>query len=84
MDQEKIKNLNEIIANNGDSIKEIIVICDGTTNGELLKMLFPKKKVWQDFEKAVSMVFESGNLHIFSLSWWNSKYDREEPVWKKK
>ena len=64
--------------------KDVIIIPDGSTNGDMIKAIFPDAKIdyheKSDLVDSHVIVFIKGcdTCQDYSYEWWNAQYKREE------
>jgi hypothetical protein len=64
-----------------NAFKEMVIIPDGATNGDMIKAMFPTAKTWEVTRDDVHCAYiefkDICEIKSFPLSWWNAPYKRD-------
>lgn len=77
MTREQLREINKNLGEIGlENIQNVVLIKNGTTNGDMIKVIFPNADI-EIHNITVYVIFDiCSNVISFDLDWWNTLYER--------
>lgn len=77
MTREQLRKINKNLEEIGlENIQNVVLIKNGTTNGDMIKVIFPNADI-EIHNITVYVIFDiRSNVISFDLDWWNALYER--------